>query len=239
MNRIDADVWNPASDQFIAACYSAENVVPKADCKAALQAEAGLPKNPNRPLVAMISRLVEAKGLDLIEEAIEKLAELDAQFFFLGTGKEEYQKLLEKAAEENPDKIATKIDHDDSLAHRVIAGADLFLMPSNYEPCGLTQLYSMRYGTIPVVHKTGGLADSVYHATPESIKRKLGVGFAFENYDANEMVEMLSEALALYRKDKAAWSQLMQNAMAKDFSWDKSAGQYEDLYRHLKDTKSA
>lgn len=223
LNGIDIEEWNPAADAHIAASYSAPSGDGKAACKAALQKRLGLRPEPGMPLVVMISRMISAKGFDLVKEALPELLALDAQFFILGSGDEEFETAIAEASAAHPGRFASMIGYDVPLSHQAVAGGDIFLMPSAFEPCGLTQMYSMRYGTVPVVRRTGGLSDSVSPLT----------GFLFEDYTPGAMVGALREALDAYAGGKLAWRKLMANGMEQDFSWDRSAAGYESLYREL------
>lgn len=230
LNGIDIDEWNPAVDPLLAKDYKIDDTKGKAACKAALQKEVGLPVDPGTPLIGMISRLVSAKGFDLITKALESLLQLDAQFFVLGSGDSEYEEIFEQAAIDHPRRFAAHIGYDADLSHRVIAGSDMFLMPSYYEPCGLTQLYSMRYGTVPVVRHTGGLADSVFHANDQSIEQGLGTGFLFDDYRPDVLIETIRQAIDLYKNEPKKWNHLVKNGMSRDFSWANSAEKYVKLY---------
>lgn len=232
LNGIDTGVWNPETDPLIPHHYSARDLSGKARCKAALQSELGLPESPGTPLVGIISRLDPQKGFDLIAQVVDEMLAGDVQLVLLGTGLPAYHELFSAVAQRHPGKAAVRLRFDNALAHRIEAGSDLFLMPSRYEPCGLNQLYSLRYGTIPVVRRTGGLADSITDATPEAIVAGTGTGFVFEEYSPAALGRALDRALSCYRK-KDDWSRLIQNAMAQDFSWKASARQYEQLYQSM------
>lgn len=232
MNGIDESVWNPAKDALIPARYTPSRLAGKQECKAALQAQCGLPQRPDVPLFGIISRLDKQKGFDLIEKILTPLLSQDVQLVLLGTGAPQYHRLFQRVAKKCPEKTSINLTFDNTLAHRIEAGSDIFLMPSHYEPCGLNQLYSMKYGTIPVVRKTGGLADSVTDATPEALKSGQATGFVFEKYAPKPFSEAITRALACYAR-KADWRKLMKNAMAKDFSWSASAKKYEQLFRQM------
>ncbi len=233
LNGIDTSEWDPARDEHIPANYTAKDLSGKQRCKAALLKEGGLSGGKDLPLVGMISRIISAKGFDLIVQRIERMLDLPARFYILGSGDAELEDALKTAAEEHPERIALRIGYEPALSHRIIAGADIFLMPSFYEPCGLTQLYSMRYGTIPVVHRTGGLSDTVRHATSESVRRGEGTGFLFGTYSAEDMLETLKGAIRMYDEEPELWKALQQNAMRQDFSWERSSAEYEKLYKSL------
>ena len=221
LNGIDTQQWNPATDPNLPAHYDASSFAQgKAACKAALQRELGLPERPDVPLLGFVGRLIEQKGIDLIAEAMRHwLPTDDAQWVILGTGEPEYHRLLQALAQQFPDKAAVRLEFSDPLAHRIEAGADLFLMPSRFEPCGLNQMYSLRYGTVPLVRATGGLADTV---TPEN-------GFRFEECSALALSETLRQACDTYGQPEA-WSQLVRAGMAQDWSWTRSAQEYVALY---------
>jgi len=227
LNGIDDRAWNPASDRLIASRYTATDLSGKGVCKRDLLATFGLsPEWMSAPLVGMISRLVEQKGFDLIENAIHRMLALDIGLVILGSGEARYEDFLHQLRERYAGKVGIAIGFDNTLAHKIEAGSDIFLMPSRFEPCGLNQMYSLRYGTIPVVHATGGLDDNIeaYDAVAGQ-----GNGFKFEDYDAEALLATLQRALTLYR-DRAAWERLMQRGMQADFSWAKSAHAYTTLY---------
>ena len=227
LNGIDDRAWNPAKDRLIAARYSATNLSGKQVCKRDLVKTFGLsPAWTNAPLVGMISRLVDQKGFDLLESAIHRLLALDLGLVVLGTGQAHYEDFLHQVRARYPGKVGVVIGFDDVLAHKIEAGSDIFLMPSRFEPCGLNLMYSMRYGTVPVVRATGGLDDMIEAYEP-GLDR--GNGFKFESYDAEALLATLQRALTLYR-DRAAWERLMRRGMQADFSWAKSAQAYADLY---------
>lgn len=227
INGIDYEEWDPARDSHVAANFSPEDMKGKAICKAELQRLYSLPVKKDIPLVGMISRLADQKGFDLIEEAMDRLMEMDLQFVFLGTGDRRYQELLEDIGRRYPEKAGVRIAYNTSLAHKIEAGADMFLMPSRYEPCGLNQLYSLKYGTIPVVRATGGLDDTIKNFVP---KTGNGNGFKFRDYSAEALLKAVNKAVDLYG-DRKAWKKMMQNAMSCDFSWENSAREYLKVYR--------
>ena len=222
LNGIDTREWDPARDRFIPRPYSADDLSGKAAAKEAVLQQYGLPFDADalkRPLIGMVSRMVDQKGFDVIAEVSEELLHLDASFVVLGTGDARYQDLWMALAAEGPDRIGVRIGFDEALAHLIEAGADLFLMPSRFEPCGLNQMYSMRYGTIPVVHAVGGLADTV---TPKT-------GFVFTDYSPAALLEALSRALDCFGNQQR-WLALQRAGMAQDFSWDRSAKEYVKIY---------
>lgn len=227
VNGIDYEVWNPATDLHLGANYTPDDLAGKAACKKALQKEMGLPARAETPLVGIVSRLAAQKGLDLIVEAMGRLMALGLQLVILGSGEAVYHEALQEAAERYPKQLGLTLGFDEGLAHRIEAGADMFLMPSRYEPCGLNQLYSLKYGTIPVVRATGGLEDTIVDYSEE---RGEGTGFKFRSYVAEEMVEAVARACRLY-SDQKAWGRIVNEAMAQDFSWGASARAYDALYR--------
>jgi len=222
LNGADYGEWNPETDPYIAARYSAEDLSGKREAKRDLLREFGLPEQADRPLIAMVSRLDSQKGFDLVEQAAPELLSEDLMMVILGTGDPRYQQMLAELAAAHPDKLAVRIAFDNRLAHKIEAGADIFLMPSRYEPCGLNQIYSLRYGTVPVVRATGGLDDTIDEST----------GFKFRDYSAAALMAAVREALAAYR-DQARWRSMMITGMRKDFSWGASAAAYAELYRKL------
>ena len=229
LNGADYEAWNPETDQFISQRYSRNNLLGKKACKAALQQSFNLPENPTVPLLGMVSRLTSQKGLDLLLTALDKLLSLGIQLVILGTGDKRYQRLLAKVPGQYPQKVGVRTAFDEPLAHQIIAGADMFLMPSRYEPCGLTQMYALHYGTIPIVRATGGLRDTIKEFDPKTEK---GNGLVFNSYEARDFLAAAERGLDLFQqRDK--WATLMKNAMAADFSWEQPARAYLELYRKL------
>lgn len=229
LNGVDYSEWNPEHDRFIAAVYSAGDLAGKAGCKEDLQRVMGLRPVPATPVIGVVSRLAAQKGFDLIAEAIPALLRRDVQMVVLGAGDGEYARLLTDLQTRHRDRLAVRIAFDDALAHKIEAGSDIFLMPSRYEPCGLNQIYSLRYGTVPVVRATGGLEDTIHEFDPET---GTGTGFKFKPYSAVALLECLERALALYQTPD--WPAIRRNGMLADFSWDRSAQAYVDLYRRLR-----
>jgi starch synthase len=230
LNGVDYDVWSPTSDPFIATHYDATNVTPKYRIKGALAQRAGLLPDQNAPLLGAVSRLATQKGIDLVTAVLpELIAETRANFVFLGSGDAVVAADLRRLATAHPRRIAFTDGYDEQLAHQIFAGSDIVLVPSRYEPCGLTQMYALRYGTIPVVRATGGLADTIQHFDPEA---GTGNGSLFRDADAPGLLWGVRSALAWF-DDPPAWSRLMANAMAADFSWRKQVRHYEALYRRL------
>ncbi len=231
VNGIDTDVWNPASDPHLPHHYSAADLTGKKACKTALQRELKLPVR-KAPLLAIVSRLTVQKGLDLVAEIMPELMALDLQVAVLGTGDPQYEARFRALQEQYPQKIGLRIGFDEGLAHRVEAGADLFLMPSRYEPCGLNQQYSLRYGTVPVVRQTGGLADTVVPYAPRALQEGRATGFMFHEPSPEALLTTVLLALRVW-KDKREWASLMRADMATDVSWKHSARSYGELYRQL------
>ncbi len=228
VNGIDYTEWNPETDRWIPASYSADDLAGKAICKRELRRDFALPEPAREvPLVGIVSRLADQKGFDLIEKAMRELAALDLQLVVLGTGQQKYQDLFQALSDRHPEKVAARFVFDNALAHRVEAGADMFLMPSKYEPCGLNQLYSLRYGTVPIVRATGGLADTII-----DYDGRTGTGFSFHEYSSGEMMTAIRRALRLYG-DPPAWRKLVIRCMSQDWSWRESAKKYLRLYQKI------
>ena len=230
LNGVDYDEWNPATDPLIPFKYSPEDLSGKERNKRALLQDLSLPYDPQAPVLGVVSRLVEQKGIDLLASAMPGLLEqLDLRLVVLGTGEPKFESVFRSLHQQFPRKVSFYNGYSNELAHRIEAGSDLFLMPSLYEPCGLNQMYSLRYGTVPVVRATGGLADSVESWDPETGS---GTGFLFGEYSAAAFLDALHRALDTFR-DQPAWRQLMINGMGQDFSWTKQVGEYDTLYRKM------
>jgi starch synthase len=230
LNGIDYEEWNPETDPQIVAHYSADDFRGKELCKTELLKTVGLPERKGRtPLIGIVSRLAGQKGFDLIGEAIEQIVSLDLQMAVLGIGQRKYHKLFEDISSRYPDKVAVKLGFDNRLAHQIEAGADMFLMPSRYEPCGLNQLYSLRYGTAPIVRATGGLADTI---TDFDGRGDRGTGFVFKKYSAAEMMAAIERALAAFQ-DAGRWRRLVERGMRQRWSWEDSARKYLQLYERI------
>jgi starch synthase len=228
VNGADYDNWNPETDAHIPAHYSARDLSGKRVCKAALLAEAGLPEHAiDRPLLGIISRFTEQKGFDLIAEAALELFQDDVYLVALGNGEPAWEDLFRKLQLEFPERMSVKLGYDEPLAHRIEAGADIFLMPSRYEPCGLNQMYSLRYGTVPVVRATGGLDDTIADSPPNA-----ATGFKFHDYNGKAFLSAIRNACRAWG-DRKAWRAMMVRGMQKDFSWTASAGEYSRLYRRI------
>jgi starch synthase len=221
LNGVDYREWDPRNDPHIAAPYSIDDLAGKAACKRALLAEMGL-ADENRPVIGIVSRFASQKGLDIFMDIAAEVAEEDVTFAVLGSGESEIESAFLGFAQDRPDKFGVRIGYDNGLAHRIEAGADMFLMPSRYEPSGLSQMYSLRYGTVPIVRSTGGLDDTVDNDT----------GFKFHGYSPEALLASIRAALAAYR-ERSGWTERMRLGMAKDFSWGSSAAKYQELYRKL------
>jgi starch synthase len=227
LNGVDYNEWSPEKDKLILTQYSLGTMESKHGCKRDLLRQLGLEgANPELPLIGMISRLAEQKGLDLIAGITDELAGLPLNMAVLGSGESRYEDLFRDLSARFPDKFWFRTGYDNAMAHKIEAGADMFLMPSRYEPCGLNQLYSLKYGTVPIVRATGGLDDTIENWDPE-IGR--GTGFKFSEYSGEELLATLRLALSVFN-DKAAWKKIMMNGMVKDFSWSASAREYAKLY---------
>jgi len=229
LNGIDTRVWHPEKDKHIPRKYSIKNIETKVENKEALASKFGFKFDENIPIVGVISRLYDEKGMDLISEAFPDIMKLDLQFVLLGTGDKKYQNFFEKMSHKHKNKFACYLGFNDELAHLIEAGADIFLMPSRYEPCGLNQMYSLTYGAVPVVRETGGLADTVI---PFNEKTGEGNGFLFKKYDADTMLKELKKALKLF-EDKKTWAKIIRNGMKADFSWHASATKYIVRYKTI------
>ena len=231
VNGIDYEVFNPETDTYIEKNYSKKNFrKEKVKNKRALQKELGLEQDERKFLIGIISRLTDQKGFDLIAYMMDEMCQLDVQFAVLGTGEERYENMFRHFAWKYQGKVSANIFYSEALSHKIYASSDAFLMPSLFEPCGLSQLMSLRYGTIPIVRETGGLKDTVQ---PYNEFESTGTGFSFANYNAHEMLYTVKYALDVYYNRKREWNKLIDRAMAADFSWSKSAREYEKLYDSL------
>ncbi|GAB4414741.1 MAG: glycogen synthase GlgA [Thermodesulfovibrionales bacterium] len=226
INGIDNEEWNPARDRSIPANYNLSDISGKAICRKALIDECSLSKNKDAPLIALIGRLSSQKGLDILLESVDDIVSMGARLIVLGKGDEHYHRGILGAAERYKGRVYARVGYDEAFARRIYAGSDIFLMPSRYEPCGLGQLIAMRYGTIPVARKTGGLADTIIDYNP---LKGDGTGFLFEDYKASALRECLRSALSVF-VDKRRWKMMVTNAMKIDFSWESSAKRYMELY---------
>lgn len=227
INGIDYEIWDPEEDAYIPINFSSDCVAEKSEIKLALQKEMELPQSKTVPLIGIISRLADQKGFDILASDIEKIMHLKCQMAILGLGEPKYHELLKEMRQKYPEHISVRFGFDDPLAHRIYAGSDMFLMPSRYEPCGLGQLISFKYGTVPIVRKTGGLADTVTEFYPATGK---GDGFTFEEYTAKALHGAITRAVGAFSR-KASWKKLVEKVMEYDYSWGASAKKYVALYR--------
>jgi starch synthase len=243
INGIDTQAWNPRKDALLPANFSDSDLEGKRQCRDLLRRKFELPssftsifrageeKNAHGPaIIGMIGRLFEQKGFDLVANTVEELLKRDVQLIILGTGREEFHKLLQRVQQANPKRIAVAFAFDNALAHLIEAGSDMFLMPSRYEPCGLNQLYSLAYGTPPIVRNVGGLADTIVDATAETIADGSATGFKFSPYTGEAMLACIDRALEVFFKQPEKWRAIQKNGMKQDWSWQKSAAQYVDVY---------
>ena len=236
LNGVDYNEWSPQTDKFLITRYSPEDLAGKAACKKDLLTEFGAAgADPALPLIGIISRFAAQKGFDLIAQVMDRLAREEMTIVALGAGDKEYEDLFRRLNKQFPQKIAVKVAYDNALAHKIEAGADMFLMPSRYEPCGLNQIYSLKYGTVPVVRATGGLDDTIEPWDPKTGK---GTGFKFSDYTGDALLATVRAALAAF-KDREGWKKLMLNGMTKDFSWAASAKEYIKIYERVKQARAA
>ena len=232
LNGVDEAVWNPADDAAIARTYGAEHLAGKAACKTALQRECGLDVQGGAPLFTVVSRLTEQKGLHLVAEALPAIVERGGQLVVLGSGDDALEAAFARAAKAHPRQVALRQGYDEALSHRIFAGSDVTLVPSRFEPCGLTQLYALKYGSLPLVRRTGGLADTVVDCTLEDLADQRATGFVFERFDAADLTRALRRTFALWARPRD-WRALRRRAMAQRFGWDTAAASYLALYRNL------
>jgi len=233
LNGVDYSVWSPQTDELIPYNYDAKSYAGKSKNRDELLRSNRLVAERGTPVIGMVSRLVDQKGFDILWEAMEELLEKDLRLIILGTGDQRYERQLEEIRDDFPQKFAINLAYNNKMAHLIEAGSDMFLMPSKYEPCGLNQMYSLKYGTIPIVHATGGLADTIQDYDPGTHK---GNGFSFIEYSSEALLETIERALLTFR-NKAQWKFLRDNAMRCDFSWDVSAQKYLELYESLINTE--
>ncbi|MCZ7644279.1 MAG: glycogen synthase GlgA [Planctomycetota bacterium] len=234
VNGIDPQAWNPRSDPHLPAAYDAEDLAGKAACREALLKRFKLPADASGAVVGIVGRLVEQKGFDLVAQALDELARRNLLLVVLGTGDPRLQERLEKAARRHGERIAAAFAFDNGLAHLLTAGSDALLMPSRFEPCGLNQLYALRYGTVPIVHAVGGLGDTVTDATEAALADGTATGFAFQEFTPQGLLGAVDRALALRQGDPAAWTRLQRTGMGQDWSWPRSAERYVELYERAK-----
>ena len=231
LNGADYDEWSPETDRFTAARYNSKDLSGKSRCKQELLEAFGVNHADLRmPVVGIVSRFAAQKGFDLIAQIMERLAREEVIIVALGSGDKIYEDMFLRLSKQFPQKIAVKITYDNALAHKIEAGSDMFLMPSKYEPCGLNQIYSLKYGTVPIVRATGGLDDTIEHWNPRTGK---GTGFKFVDYNGEALLLTMKEALKAFR-DEDSWRVLMRNGMGKDFSWDASAREYIRIYERVR-----
>jgi starch synthase len=231
LNGVDYEEWNPETDKFVAAHYSSEDLSGKQECKRDLLASFGLQNvDPNLPVIGIVSRFAAQKGFDLIGQILDRLALEDVLLTVLGSGDRLYEEMFLRLSRQVPHKLAVKVAYDNALAHKIEAGADMFLMPSRYEPSGLNQLYSLRYGTVPIVRATGGLDDTI---DPWDLRTKKGTGFKFLEYTGEALLRTIHQAMQVYG-DKDSWQKLMRNGMSKDFSWKIAAREYARVYERVR-----
>ncbi|WP_296658072.1 glycogen synthase GlgA [Paraburkholderia sp.] len=232
LNGVDYGVWNPATDETIAARYSADHMSGKLRCKTELQARLKLAQKHDAPLFGVVSRLTEQKGLDLLLAALPEIVSRGGQCVVLGTGDASLEQGFARAARQHPESVAVELGFDEALAHAIVAGADVIAVPSRFEPCGLTQMYALAYGALPLVHRVGGLADTVVDASLENLADALATGFVFERFEPDALTAAIRRAFALYARSRD-WRDTRERAMRKDFGWAVSAQRYMALYREL------
>jgi starch synthase len=231
LNGVDYEEWSPEADHFIAGCYSADDLTGKLKCKQDLLATFAMPDADLRlPVIGIVSRFAAQKGFDLIAQVMDRLAREEMIVVALGNGDRRYEEMFLRLNKQFPQKIAVRIAYDNAIAHKVEAGSDMFLMPSRYEPCGLNQIYSLRYGTVPIVRATGGLDDTI---EPWDARTGKGTGFKFTEYSGESLLLTVKEALRVFR-DQSSWQSLMRNGMSKDFSWTNSAKEYVRVYERAR-----
>jgi starch synthase len=239
LNGVDYDEWSPQTDKFTTSRFSPQDLVGKAKCKQDLLAAFGVAKaDPKLPLIGIVSRFAAQKGFDLIAQIMDRLAREEMTVVVLGSGDKSYEEMFQRLSKRFPNKIAVKVAYDNAVAHKIEAGADMFLMPSRYEPCGLNQIYSLKYGTVPIVRATGGLDDTI---EPWDARTGKGTGFKFSDYNGEALLLTIKQALQAFR-DQTSWQVLMRNGMNKDFSWNASAREYGKVYekvRQMRGTPSA
>lgn len=236
VNGVDYRIWNPATDPHLEARYDIETMGERKPlCKAALQRRCGLPQRASTPLLGMVARLVEQKGPDLVAKAADSFLRDDVQLVLLGEGDAVYHRLFRALRDRFPDRFGLTLGFDEALAHQIEGGADIFLMPSLFEPSGLNQLYSLKYGTVPIVRATGGLADTITDWTPRTLAAGTATGFTFQAHTGTTLKETVGRAVELYRNHPEQWLQLIQTGMRQDWSWERSAGEYERVYSMVRE----
>lgn len=232
LNGVDPKVWNPRTDDLLIRNYSLSNLENKVDCKKVLQEMYKLKKQTYKPIFAIVTRLTEQKGLNLVLEGVREILDRGGQFILLGSGDKNLENEFTKLAKKYSQSLAVHIGYDENQAHRIIAGADVILVPSRFEPCGLTQLYAMIYGSLPLVHKVGGLADTVIDSSLENLADEIATGFVFENFTLDDYTAAIKRAFALYNR-KVDWKKVRKTAMRQNFSWDVAAAKILDIYKEL------
>jgi starch synthase len=237
LNGVDRTVWNPATDTAISTQYSVSKFTGKAKCKAALQERVGLAREPDALVFGVVSRLTEQKGIDLLLSVIPDIVQRGGQLVVLGTGDPALENGLKKAALAHPQAVAVELGFDETLSHSIIAGSDIVMVPSRFEPCGLTQLYALAYGSLPLVHCVGGLADTVVDSSLENLADELATGFVFEKFDRASIVAAIRRAFALKQR-RPEWKAVVRRAMEEDFGWEASALRYIEVYRELIGTRA-
>jgi starch synthase len=235
LNGIDYHIWNPMDDPNIAAAYSADDMTGKRLNKLALQREFGLPEDEHIQLFGYIGRLVEQKGVDLILQVLPGLMDAGVQVVLLGSGNKELEHALERTNQKYHSRVGVKIGYDEGLSHRIEAGCDCFIMPSRFEPCGLNQMFSLRYGTVPIVRRTGGLADTVVDVSQSTLAWGTANGFVFDQADGGSLWQALENAIRFYRRSSTDWEILARTGMQQDLSWEASAAHYVELYQQALD----
>jgi len=235
LNGVDQGIWHPSCDPYIQHHYKLKSIAGKKKNKADLQAYFNLPQQPDVPVFVMVTRLTEQKGVDLLIATADEIVKQGGQLAILGSGAKHLEEGICQLAQRYPENIAVKIGYDEALSHLMVAGGDVILVPSRFEPCGLTQLYGLQYGTLPLVRATGGLADTVTNSTSETIKERTATGFVFQKAEADDLRNAIQHAFALWQKQRV-WAMVRNNAMAQDFSWKNAAAQYEQLYLSILDS---
>lgn len=236
LNGVDYDEWSPQADKFVAAKYSPQDLSGKAACKKDLLTAFGVNStNAKVPVIGIVSRFAAQKGFDLIAQIMDRLAREEMIVVALGAGDKQYEEMFVRLNRQFPNKIAVKVAYDNAIAHKIEAGSDMFLMPSKYEPCGLNQIYSLKYGTVPLVRATGGLDDTI---EPWDARTGKGTGFKFTEYNGESLLLTIKQALQAFR-DQTSWQALMRNGMNKDFSWNASAREYGKIYERVRHARSA
>jgi len=236
LNGVDYDEWSPETDKFVVAKYSPQDLSGKLQCKKDLLTAFGLPKADSKvPVIGIVSRFAAQKGFDLISQIMDRLAREEMIMVVLGSGDKLFEDMFQRLNKQFPNKIAVKVAYDNAIAHKIEAGADMFLMPSRYEPCGLNQIYSLKYGTVPIVRATGGLDDTI---EPWDARTGKGTGFKFSDYTGEALLATVKQALLAYR-DPSSWQTLMRNGMSRDFSWGASAREYGKVYERARQVRAS